>query len=67
MINTTIKNLKDKIADAINESRLPPAIVDMVIGEYKVITAAATANALEQESKAICEGGESNGETVHKA
>ena len=67
-INTQVIKLKEAIARDINESGLPPTVIDMVIGEFKIQLQALSEQAIEAEQKAQEKEGEiEDGKEIHKS
>lgn len=54
-INLHIQQFKEKLANAINDSKLPPTIVQMVLNEITAQVNILTAQAIEAEKKALAE------------
>lgn len=73
MVNLAIYKLKETIINDINNSKLPPAVVNLILGELKtnldaytkqVIEAEIKAEESEKEAKAKAEEGAKKSETV---
>ena len=54
-INLHIQQFKEKLANVINDSKLPPTIVQMVLNEITAQVNILTAQAIETEKKALAE------------
>lgn len=66
-INLKIQELKDNISNTINESKLAPGIVIMIIADFMGQVQTQNAQAIEIERKAIEEKeGVKDGEEIHK-
>ncbi|MDF2906846.1 MAG: hypothetical protein K0R34_2167 [Herbinix sp.] len=65
-INLQITELKEKLADVINEAKLPPTIVQMALFEINSQVNNLAAQAIESERKALEEGGKEDGKEIHK-
>ena len=79
-INLHIQQFKEKLANVINDSKLPPTIVQMVLNEITAQVNILTAQAIEAEKKALAESdhvetsdeqqelkeGDKDGKEIHK-
>ena len=64
-INKRIIQVKADLISILNESKLPPTVVDMIIGDVKNYTERMVSLAIEAENKAE-EGEKEDGEEIHK-
>ena len=62
-INLHIQKFKEKLANAVNDSKLPPTIVQMVLNEITAQVNILTAQAIEAEKKALAESDHAHAET----
>ena len=65
-INLRIQETKEKIADVINESQLPPGITLMILNEFAGQVQVQNAIAIANERKAYEEGAKKDGKEIHK-
>ena len=63
--NTRVKECKEGIAKVVNDAKLPPAMLEAILGEFYRQIQAQTLQAIETERKSI-EEGDKDGEEIHK-
>lgn len=63
-INLRIQETKEKIADVINDSQLPPGITLMILNEFVGQVQRQNAYMIEIEKKALEEGEDKNGKEI---
>nr|WP_308743197.1 hypothetical protein [uncultured Anaerocolumna sp.] len=65
-INLRIQELKEQIAIATNEAKLPPSVLQMIFNEFAVQMQVQNVEAIKAEKESYMKEGAKDGKEIHK-